>query len=266
MSDTLSRIVAIKREHVAAQKKLFPRAELEARARSTAATRGFSNALDIKAENGFALIAEIKKASPSVGLIRADFNPTNIAIAYENGGAACLSVLTDTPFFQGADNYLIEARKACKLPVLRKDFMVDPYQIYESRSLGADCILLIMACLEDTLAEELEAAAHSLNMDVLIEVHDEEELGRALKHLKSPLLGVNNRNLKTLKVDVKTCEKLAQLVPSDRKLVGESGFTDHLSLCQAASKGIRRFLVGESLMRQTNIEVATQNLLNGGEN
>lgn len=266
MSNTLNRIVVIKREHVARQKQAIPRAQIEALARSAAPTRGFALSLDQKTENGFALIAEIKKASPSVGLIRADFNPTSIAQAYEKGGAACLSVLTDTPFFQGADEYLIEARKACKLPVLRKDFMIDPYQIYESRALGADCILLIMACLEDTLAQELEAIAFALNMDVLVEVHDEAELERALKYLKSPLLGINNRNLKTLKVDVKTCQHLASLVPEGKKLVGESGFSDHLSLCEAAAMGIRRFLVGESLMRQPDVELATRNLLNGEEN
>ncbi len=261
MSDALARICADKRAHVAAARAKTPPPEIERRARTAPAPRGFANRLvgAVRA-GGYGLIGEIKKASPSRGLIRADFDPHTLALAYQKGGATCLSVLTDERYFEGRDEYLVAARAATDLPVLRKDFMIDPYQISESRALGADCILLIMAALEDALAAELEAAAHERDMDVLVEVHNATEMERALR-LRSPLIGVNNRDLKTLTVDLATTEALAPMVPSDRTLVCESGLRTPDDLARMAAAGARCFLIGESLMRQADVAAATAALL-----
>lgn len=258
----LEQICATKREEIAARKAVHSLDALDAIARQQDAPRGFHRSLARAQEDGFGLIAEIKKASPSKGLIREDFRPAEHARAYEAGGAACLSVLTDAPYFQGHEDYLVEARAACALPVLRKDFVVDPWQVAEARSIGADAILIIVAALEDGAMKEIEAAAIERRMDVLVEVHDRHELERA-SVLTSRLLGVNNRNLKTFETDLATTEELAKHAPVDALLVGESGIFSHDDCVRLSNSGVRSFLVGESLMRQHDVESATRTLIHG---
>ncbi|RYH03027.1 indole-3-glycerol phosphate synthase TrpC [Salipiger sp. IMCC34102] len=256
----LDDIKAYKLEEVAAQKEEVPLAEIERRARDASAPRGFAKSLHRASTEGYALIAEIKKASPSKGLIREDFDPAEIARAYEAGGAACLSVLTDTPSFQGAPEFLGQAREACDLPVLRKDFLYDPYQVIEARAWGADCILIILASVDDTQAAELEATALEWGMDVLVEVHDREELDRAAR-MDAKLLGINNRDLRTFETSLDVTRKLSKHVPAGRTIVSESGLASPEDLADLARWGARSFLIGETLMRQPDIEAATRALL-----
>lgn len=258
----LDEICATKRDEVAARKASISLTQLEAMAGAQTPPRGFRAALDAKAAAGFGLIAEVKKASPSKGLIRADFDPPAHARAYQAGGAACLSVLTDAPYFQGHEDYLIAARAACALPVLRKDFMVDPWQVLEARAIGADAILVIMAALDDVLAAEIEETALSLGMDVLVETHDAEEFDRALR-LRSRLIGVNNRNLKDFTVDFARTYELVDRAPEGCTFIAESGLGSHADLLAMSEHGVRCFLVGESLMRQADVAAATRTLLTG---
>jgi indole-3-glycerol phosphate synthase len=262
MTDKLTEICDTKRGEVAARKAAVTIAELADRAAAQSAPRGFEAALRAKAASGYALIAEIKKASPSKGLIRPDFHPADHARAYQAGGAACLSILTDAPYFQGHEDYLVEARAACTLPVIRKDFMVDPWQCLEARAIGADAILIIAACLSDQQMAEIEAAAREQGMDALVEVHNEEEMERAAR-LKSRLIGVNNRDLKRFVTDLGTTERLAALAPAGTLLVAESGINSHADILRLEKCGARTFLVGESLMRQDDVEAATRALLQG---
>ena len=258
--NVLDRICADKQDHIAAQKSRISLSDLESEIKKAPSPKGFIRQIeDLNTRADIALITEVKKASPSKGLIRADFHPVTIATAYRDSGAACLSVLTDEPYFQGKDDYFRDIRAAVDIPLLRKDFMLDPYQIYESRALGADCILIIMAALDDTQAAELYALSTELGMDVLVEVHDNEELERALK-LEPAMVGVNNRNLKTLDVDLQNGIDMAQSMPDTVLKVGESGIYSHDDLMRLKNEGVQAFLVGESLMRQENIADAVKKL------
>lgn len=262
MSDVLTKICTEKRKWIVRAKKRFPESELLRRRRFGEPTRNFCSSLtSAVARSNVAVIAELKKASPSKGVIRANFNPSELALDYKTGGATCLSVLTDEAFFQGSDKYLIQARDSGTLPVLRKDFILDPYQVIESKSIGADCILLIMAAIANNQSQELTTCARELGMDVLVEIHDEEELERALRINGKFLIGINNRNLRTLEVNLQNTERLAPQVPGNYDIICESGISNWADIKRIQSCGVNRFLIGETLMRQENLAKATRALL-----